>query len=77
MSCNEANGLQAGKIKNKVLKLEATIIKLEAEQAQGQDVAADIVAEQKKLDNNIAQDTAIAGKPSTALPFDATISAGN
>lgn len=63
-------------MKNKVLKLEATIIKLQAQQAQGQDVAADLAAEQKKLDNNIAQDTNIAGQPSTALPFDATISAG-
>jgi hypothetical protein len=53
------------------------MIQLKAEEAQGQDVAADIAAEQKKLDNNIAQDTAIAGQPSTALPFDATISADN
>jgi hypothetical protein len=68
-------GMQAGKIKNKVLKLEATMIKLEAEQAQGKDVAADIAAEQKKLDNNIAQDVAIAGEPSTGLPFDGAIDA--
>jgi hypothetical protein len=71
----QANHVQAGKIKNKVLKLEATVIKLEAQQAQGEDVAADLATEQKKLDNNIAQDVAIAGKPSTALPFDAAISA--
>lgn len=75
--CICADSRQAGKIKNKVLKLEATIIKLQAQQAQGQDVAADLAAEQKKLDNNIAQDKEVAGKPSTALSFDAAISAGN
>ncbi|KAF2690529.1 hypothetical protein K458DRAFT_288990 [Lentithecium fluviatile CBS 122367] len=73
----EADALQAGKIKNKVLKLEATMIRLLAEQAQGEDVAAEIAAEQTKLDNNIAQDAEVAGSPSTALPFDATISGGN
>lgn len=68
--------LQRGKIKNKVLKLEATVIKLQAQQAQGTDVAAKLAEEQKKLQNNINQDVAEAGKASTALPFDATIKGG-
>ncbi|KAJ4301685.1 hypothetical protein N0V90_003778 [Kalmusia sp. IMI 367209] len=75
---DEATALQNGKIKNKVLKLTATMLKLQAQQAQGEDVADEIATEQTKLDNNIAQDTAAAGEPSTALPFDATIQgAGN
>jgi hypothetical protein len=66
---------QAGKIKNKVLKLMATVIKLEAQQAQGADVAEKLAAETTKLDNNIATDKKNAGNPSTAVPFDADISA--
>ncbi|KAF2829509.1 hypothetical protein CC86DRAFT_286972 [Ophiobolus disseminans] len=71
----EAEAAQAGKIKNKVLKLMATVIKLEAQQAQGEDVAAKLATEQTKLDNNIATDKASAGQPSTAVPFEGTISA--
>lgn len=63
---------QRGKIKNKVLKLEATVLKLQAQQAQGKDVATKLAAEQKKLDKNIATDVASAGLASTALEFDAT-----
>jgi hypothetical protein len=66
---------QNGKIKNKVLKLMATVIKLEAQQAQGEDVAAKLAEETKKLDNNIATDKANAGQASTAVPFDAAIAA--
>jgi len=51
----------------------ATVIKLEAQQAQGQDVAAKLVEETTKLNNNIATDETNAGQPSTAVPFDATI----
>lgn len=69
--------LQAGKIKNKVLKLMATVIKLQAQQAQGDDTVADKLAEEMtKLQNNIDQDTAAAGQVSIAEPFDATISGG-
>lgn len=67
----EADALQRGKIKNKVLKLEATMIRLMIEQAQGEDVADDIEAELKKLNNNIQQDEDEAGQPSTFLSFDA------
>ncbi|KAH8728614.1 hypothetical protein GQ44DRAFT_674966 [Phaeosphaeriaceae sp. PMI808] len=69
-----ADAAQNGKIKNKVLKLMATVIKLEAQQAQGGNVAAQLQAETTKLDNNIATDKKNAGKASTAIPFDATIS---
>jgi hypothetical protein len=61
---------QNGKIKNKVLKLTAEVLGLQIEQAQGNSgVAADIAAEQKKLNNNIALDTAAAGQASTAVSF--------
>jgi hypothetical protein len=64
--------LQRGKIKNKVLKLTATVLKLEAQQAQGEDVAAKLDEENKKLQNNISQDQAAAGQASTFLAFDAS-----
>lgn len=68
--------LQNGKIKNKVLKLMATKIELEAKQAQGEDVADKLAAELKKLNNNIALDQEAAGQASTAVAFDGTISGG-
>jgi len=71
-SGEEADALQRGKIKNKVLKLTATMLKLTAQQAQGQDVAAKIEEENTKLQNNIQQDEEAAGLPSTFLSFDAT-----
>ncbi|KAH8902474.1 hypothetical protein BR93DRAFT_962319 [Coniochaeta sp. PMI_546] len=71
-SQDEADALQRGKIKNKVLKLTATVLKLQAQEAQGQNVASKLATEQKKLNNNIALDEDAAGLPSTALSFDAT-----
>lgn len=71
---DEQIALENGKIKNKVLKLEATIIELSAKAAQGEDTSAKLAAEQKKLDNNIALDKAAAGQASTALTFDASTS---
>ncbi|KAI5918671.1 small secreted protein [Camillea tinctor] len=67
----EADALQRGKIKNKILKLEATMLRLMIEQAQGADVADEMAAELKKLNNNIKQDEDEAGNASTALQFDA------
>ncbi|KAF9766329.1 hypothetical protein IL306_001284 [Fusarium sp. DS 682] len=67
-----ADALQRGKIKNKVLKLTATILKLEAQQAQGEDVADKLVEENKKLQNNISQDKEAAGQASTFLSFNAS-----
>jgi hypothetical protein len=55
------------------LKLTAEVLGLQIEQAQGGDASdADIAAEQKKLANNIKLDTAAAGEPQTAVPFDGT-----
>lgn len=48
------------------------MLKLTAQQAQGQDVAAKIEEENTKLQNNIQQDEEAAGLPSTFLSFDAT-----
>ncbi|KAI1771232.1 hypothetical protein F4818DRAFT_216695 [Hypoxylon cercidicola] len=69
-----ADALQRGKIKNKVLKLEASVIRLMIQQAQGEDVSADLAKESKKLQNNIKQDEDEAGNESTFLSFDATTS---
>ncbi|KAI8649364.1 hypothetical protein LRP88_11466 [Fusarium phalaenopsidis] len=71
-SGEDADALQRGKIKNKVLKLTATMLKLQIQQAQGEDVADEMETENKKLQNNISQDEAAAGQASTFLSFDAT-----
>ncbi|KAI2605579.1 small secreted protein [Hypoxylon sp. NC1633] len=71
-SGDAADALQRGKIKNKVLKLEAKVLQLKIQQAQGDDVAADLAEEQTKLNNNIQQDEDEAGNESTFLSFDAT-----
>jgi hypothetical protein len=68
--------VQNGKIKNKILKLTATKLELMAKAAQGEDTSTKLAAEQKKLDNNIAQDVKAAGQPSTALTFDASAGSG-
>lgn len=66
---------QRGKIKNKVLKLTATVLRLQVEQAQGGNVTAKLTTEQGKLDKNIGQDEDEAGNPSTAVSFDGAIAA--
>ncbi|KAJ2979859.1 hypothetical protein NUW58_g7096 [Xylaria curta] len=71
-SGEQADALQRGKIKNKILKLTATVLKLQAQAAQGQDVQDKLQKEQTKLNKNIQTDEDEAGKPSTALSFDAT-----
>ncbi|RYP78934.1 hypothetical protein DL771_000319 [Monosporascus sp. 5C6A] len=73
-SGEEADALQRGKIKNKVLKLEATIMRLMIDQAHGKDVADKLEAETQKLNNNIQQDKEEAGKESTFLSFNASTS---
>ena len=65
--------LQNAKIQNKVLKLEATVLQLTIQAAQGKNTAAKLAAETKKLQNNIALDKKAAGQPATKLTFDATI----
>ncbi|KAF2972294.1 hypothetical protein GQX73_g1306 [Xylaria multiplex] len=71
-SGEEADALQRGKIKNKVLKLTATVLKLQAQAAQGKDVQDKLDKEQTKLNKNIQQDEDEAGNASTFLSFDAT-----
>ncbi|CAJ2499731.1 Uu.00g025840.m01.CDS01 [Anthostomella pinea] len=69
-----ADALQRGKIKNKVLKLTASVLRLSIDQAQGKDTADELATEQGKLATNIQQDEDEAGNPSTAVQFDATTS---
>lgn len=72
----QAESLQAGKIKNKILKLTATKIELEAKLAQGEDVGDKLEEELTKLNNNIAIDEKNAGLATTAVDFDAEIMGG-
>lgn len=61
------------KIKNKVLKLELSVLALEIEIAQGDDGRQDKLAEQqKKLDNNVKTDQDSAGQQSTSVNFEGT-----
>ncbi|OHE96764.1 hypothetical protein CORC01_07910 [Colletotrichum orchidophilum] len=68
----DALALQRAKIQNKVLKLTASVLSLQAKQAQGKNVTAKLDTETKKLNKNIATDVANAGKPATALKFNAS-----
>ncbi|OLN88529.1 hypothetical protein CCHL11_01930 [Colletotrichum chlorophyti] len=68
----DADALDVGKTKNKVLKLQLEVLALQVQQAQGANNQAKIDAEQKKLDNNISKDKANAGKPSKSVAFSAT-----
>ncbi|GJC98974.1 small secreted protein [Colletotrichum higginsianum] len=63
--------LERGKIQNKVLKLTATVLALQAQQTKGDNVTARLEEETKKLEKNIALDVAEAGKTATGLKFDA------
>ncbi|KAK1599623.1 uncharacterized protein LY79DRAFT_575282 [Colletotrichum navitas] len=47
--------------------------RLQAEQAQGKNVTAQLEEETKKLEKSVADDVANAGEPATALKFDASI----
>lgn len=66
----DADALTNGKIKNKVLKLQLEVMDLMISQAQGDDNAAKIAEEQKKLDTNIATDKKNAGATSQSVQFD-------
>lgn len=68
-SGDDADELQNGKIKNKVLKLFLETTALQVEQAQGEDNQDQIDTEQKKLDTNIALDTKAAGQTSQSVSF--------
>ncbi|EAQ93329.1 hypothetical protein CHGG_01564 [Chaetomium globosum CBS 148.51] len=58
----EGQALQAGKIKNKVLKLQLQVLALQIEAAQGKDTAEKLAKQQKKLDKNVKEDEAAAGQ---------------
>lgn len=62
--------LQNGKIKNKVLKLQTDILRIQIESAQGNSGSAgNLAGQQKKLAANVALDKKAAGQPSTAISF--------
>lgn len=48
------------------------MLKLQAQAAQGEDVAEKMAEEEEKLANNVAQDEENAGLESTFLSFDAS-----
>jgi hypothetical protein len=62
--------LQVGKIKNKVLKLQTDVLRIQIEVAQGNTASASsLAAQQKKLATNVALDVAAKGKTATAVSF--------
>lgn len=63
----DADALQVGKIKNKVLKLTGEIMGLQIQAAQGKDTSDDIAEEQTKLDSNVKLDEGSAGDASQSV----------
>ena len=62
--------LQNGKIKNKVLKLQTDVLRIQIEVAQGNTASqSELAAQQAKLATNVALDKAAAGQTSTAISF--------
>lgn len=73
VSGDAATALQNGKIKNKVLKLQTDVLRLQIEQAQGKSgLDSQLAAQQKKLATNVALDVKAKGQASTAISFDGT-----
>lgn len=65
--------LQNGKIKNKVLKLQTDVLRLQIEQAQGKSVLDTELQQQiTKLNTNVALDKAAAGQTSQSVSFSGT-----
>ncbi|OCK76537.1 hypothetical protein K432DRAFT_462879 [Lepidopterella palustris CBS 459.81] len=65
--------LQNGKIKNKVLKLQTDVLRLQIEQAQGNTgLAAELSQQITKLNTNVALDKAAAGQTSQSINFAGT-----
>ncbi|TVY39850.1 hypothetical protein LSUB1_G004048 [Lachnellula subtilissima] len=65
-----ATALQNGKIKNKVLKLQTDVMRIQIEVAQGNTAAgSQLAAQQTKLATNVALDKAAAGQAATAISF--------
>lgn len=66
----EGKALQVGKIKNKVLKLQTDVLRLQIQAAQGKAGLEDQIAtQQKKLDTNVALDEAAKGQTAKAIDF--------
>ncbi|KAE9368779.1 hypothetical protein N431DRAFT_486246 [Stipitochalara longipes BDJ] len=62
--------LQNGKIKNKVLKLQTDILRIQIEVAQGNTGSqSELAGQQTKLAANVALDKKAAGQTSTAISF--------
>ena len=62
--------LQNDKIKNKVLKLQTDVLRIQIEVAQGNTASqSSLTAQQTKLAANIALDKKVAGQKSTAISF--------
>jgi 1-aminocyclopropane-1-carboxylate deaminase/D-cysteine desulfhydrase-like pyridoxal-dependent ACC family enzyme len=62
--------LQNGKIKNKVLKLQTDVLRIQIEVAQGNTASqSSLAAQQAKLATNVALDKKAAGQKSTAISF--------
>lgn len=62
--------LQIGKIKNKVLKLQTDVLRVQIEVAQGNTKSqSELAGQMKKLATNVALDQAAAGQASTAIGF--------
>ncbi|CAO2652059.1 Nn.00g003420.m01.CDS01 [Neocucurbitaria sp. VM-36] len=73
VSGDAAVALQNGKIKNKVLKLQTDVLRLQIQQAQGKaGLEEQIATQQKKLTTNVALDEKAAGQTSTGINFDGT-----
>ncbi len=62
--------LQNGKIKNKVLKLQTSVLQLMIEIAQGKSgLASKLTTQQTKLTKDVGLDVAAKGQASTAISF--------
>ncbi|TVY64199.1 hypothetical protein LSUE1_G009005, partial [Lachnellula suecica] len=65
-----ATALQNGKIKNKVLKLQTDVLRIQIEVAQGNAAAgSELAAQQTKLATNVALDVKAKGQAATAIDF--------
>ncbi|KAH7403138.1 hypothetical protein BKA64DRAFT_641151 [Cadophora sp. MPI-SDFR-AT-0126] len=66
----EGKALQVGKIKNKVLKLQTDVLRLQIQAAQGKaGLESQIATQQKKLATNVALDEAAKGQTAKAIDF--------
>jgi len=73
VSTTAGTALQNGKIKNKVLKLQTDVLRIQIETAQGNTGStSELATQQAKLATNVALDVAAAGQASTAISFSGT-----